>query len=375
MTVVRLKLNENIRQYRKQRGMTQEQLAEAMGVSVGAVSKWETGQTNPELGLIAQLADFFGVSIDVLLGYVLKSNNRENTIQHIKRLNLEKRFDEAPAEIAKALQKYPNCFEVVYHSGILLSNLSLEKNDPAALNKALELFERSCELIDQNADPEISLSTIQNRIAMIYANRDQFDKAIELMRKNNASGVNNAWIGYYLTHQGKYEEALPILSESLVDSIVNLYISTAGMTTSLANQGSIDEAIDVTDWMIDVLQGLEPPNRATYVKKMIVCLRTIKAMICFSDQREDLAREYLKQAEEKAKQFDENPDFSCYGIRFYHGTDHTLYDNAGETALEAIERIITTYDDAKVREALLKIWKDDRGELHEQDEKAPDSAD
>lgn len=373
---MRLKLNENIRMLRKQRGMTQEQLAEAMGVSVGAVSKWESGQTNPELGLIAELADFFGVSVDVLLGYTLKSSSRDNAIAYIKKLNLEKRYDEAPAEIAKALQKFPNCFEIVYLSGILFSNLSLEKNDPEAMNKALELFERACELIDQNTHPEISRSTIQNRIAMIYANSDRFDKAIEMMRKNNASGVNNAWIGYYLTHMGKYEEALPVLSESLIDAIVNLYISTAGMTVSLANQGKADEAIDMTDWMISVLHGLQPQKGSSYIFKMIVCMQTIKAMLCASIGRVDLARAYLQQAAQKAEQFDKKPDFSSHGIRFYHGKDHTLYDNVGETATEAIERMITTTaDDTKVREALLNIWKDIRGEVHEKDEKAPDTAD
>ena len=47
---------ENIRAYRKQRGLTQEQLAEVLGVSVGAVYKWESGSSLPELRLTCRIS-------------------------------------------------------------------------------------------------------------------------------------------------------------------------------------------------------------------------------------------------------------------------------------------------------------------------------
>ena len=56
------RLAENIKTFRKERKMTQEQLAEAMGVTVGAVYKWESDQSNPDLNLIIELADLFEVS-------------------------------------------------------------------------------------------------------------------------------------------------------------------------------------------------------------------------------------------------------------------------------------------------------------------------
>ena len=45
-------LTENIRQFRRARQMTQEQLAEVLGVTVGTVSKWESGSSTPDLALI-----------------------------------------------------------------------------------------------------------------------------------------------------------------------------------------------------------------------------------------------------------------------------------------------------------------------------------
>lgn len=62
------KLADNIRALRKQRSLTQEQLAEVLGVTVGAVYKWEAKLSQPELTMIMIMADFFDTSVDVLLG-------------------------------------------------------------------------------------------------------------------------------------------------------------------------------------------------------------------------------------------------------------------------------------------------------------------
>ena len=53
-----IKLAENIRAFRKQRSLTQEQLAEVLGVTVGAVYKWEAKLSQPELTMIMAMADF-----------------------------------------------------------------------------------------------------------------------------------------------------------------------------------------------------------------------------------------------------------------------------------------------------------------------------
>lgn len=56
-----------IAEARKRKGLTQDQLAEAMGVSPQAVSKWENDMSCPDITLLPQLADYFGISVDDLL--------------------------------------------------------------------------------------------------------------------------------------------------------------------------------------------------------------------------------------------------------------------------------------------------------------------
>lgn len=63
-----MKLNEQILHYRKKAGLSQEELAGKIGVSRQAVSKWEVGDTVPELDKLVALAKTFGVTTDELLG-------------------------------------------------------------------------------------------------------------------------------------------------------------------------------------------------------------------------------------------------------------------------------------------------------------------
>ena len=63
-----IKLHEQISFLRKQKGLTQEQLANALGVTNQSVSKWESGQCCPDIQLLPNLAELFEVSVDELLG-------------------------------------------------------------------------------------------------------------------------------------------------------------------------------------------------------------------------------------------------------------------------------------------------------------------
>lgn len=63
-----ININEQIAYYRKQRGLTQEDVARALGVTNQAVSKWESAQCCPDITLLPELADLFEVSVDKLLG-------------------------------------------------------------------------------------------------------------------------------------------------------------------------------------------------------------------------------------------------------------------------------------------------------------------
>lgn len=61
-------LGERIKYHRKRLGLTQEQLADRLGVSAQAVSKWENNQSCPDISILPELAELFGITVDELLG-------------------------------------------------------------------------------------------------------------------------------------------------------------------------------------------------------------------------------------------------------------------------------------------------------------------
>jgi len=63
-------IGENIKRLRRERGMTQEQLAEKLNITNAAVSKWERGDSLPDITMLFPIADYFGISVDELMGHI-----------------------------------------------------------------------------------------------------------------------------------------------------------------------------------------------------------------------------------------------------------------------------------------------------------------
>ena len=127
----KVSLSENIRSLRKQRKITQAKLAEALGVTVGAVYKWESGQSLPELNLVVEMADFFDISVDVLLGYRMRDNSLGCALERI--LGCCKTLDPtALTEAEKTLARYPHSFRVVYTCASAYLAFGASGHDPHA---------------------------------------------------------------------------------------------------------------------------------------------------------------------------------------------------------------------------------------------------
>ena len=105
---MQLKLTENIKRYRKEMGLTQDGLAEALGVTIGAVSKWENGNNVPDITTLMELANLYNISMDELLSYDKSSKNIDKMVETIENLCDEHKFDEAVLEANSALTRYPH---------------------------------------------------------------------------------------------------------------------------------------------------------------------------------------------------------------------------------------------------------------------------
>ncbi len=352
------RLGENIRNLRKSRRLTQEQLAEAMGVSAGAVYKWEAALSVPDIEIIILLAEYFEVSVDVLLGYEMHGSSLKSTLEALRRARVDRELEKGRQKAERALQKYPNNFQVVHESAVIFY-LSLDKE---YLRRALELFSRSLALIGQNTDDSISEALIYSRMSQIHAIFDEYDKAIELLEKYNFDSHNEAAIGEILARGcKKYDEALPHLSDALSNSINTLLYLCSGYANAYIGKGEYHKAIDVLLWLITVYNGLRITDDPIFLDRSIVVMYSACAECSALEGNFETAREYLRKAYALALRFDASPVYDMRNQKFYHGDeDARAYDSYGDTAVDAIINIINDNHDVKAQ--LNKIWEEIRNE-------------
>jgi len=133
---------------RREKGITQDELATYMGVSKASVSKWETEQSYPDITFLPKLAAYFNISIDDLMGYAPQMEKAD-----IKRLYLRlandfanKPFKEVLAECREIVKKYYSCFPLLSKMAVLYINhytLAVTADERIAiLREAVELCHR-----------------------------------------------------------------------------------------------------------------------------------------------------------------------------------------------------------------------------------------
>lgn len=138
-----MEIGNRIRELRKASGMTQERLAEMIGISFQAVSKWENNIALPDISLVPVLAQIFGVTTDELFAYSLTEMREEieryaNEAYKLRESNLA----EGKRILEEGLQKYPD-------NDILLNNLlyviDYSKNPDETIRIASRLIDKTTE--------------------------------------------------------------------------------------------------------------------------------------------------------------------------------------------------------------------------------------
>lgn len=120
----RLKLSENLAFLRRRSGKTQEELAVFLGVTKASVSKWETGQSFPDITLLPRLASYFDISVDELIGYQAQLSKEEIRKIYIRFAEaFENRpFEEVMKESREFMKEYYSCYPALLQISLLWLN-------------------------------------------------------------------------------------------------------------------------------------------------------------------------------------------------------------------------------------------------------------
>ncbi len=161
----------NLKKYRIAKGLTQEEVAAFLGITAQSVSKWERGESYPDITFLPALANIFETSVDLLIG--MDAIRAEETRYNIHKTAVEYQkngeYDKAEKTYREALLTYPNMPGMILG---LAGTLAL-KGDT---EEAIELIERGLPL----SANEKQKATLRAALCFLYLKTGREDKAVRL---------------------------------------------------------------------------------------------------------------------------------------------------------------------------------------------------
>ena len=190
---MKLKIGEKIKELRYEKGLTQEEIGALIGVSAQSVSKWERSEGYPDIEMLPSLANYFGISMDELLGTDADSKKYDEINAQWAENNQKGLHKENIILMKQALKTFPN-------DALLLVQLStsLEKAGTTDEEKAAFLRESIAvqeQIIKYCDDCEVRGATMYN-ICFAYFKNGEREKALEQAKKlpNLYKGRENALV-------------------------------------------------------------------------------------------------------------------------------------------------------------------------------------
>lgn len=341
-------IGNNIKTFRKNKGFTQEELADLLNVTPQAVSKWESGSGLPDTAMLIPLAQILGVSTDAILGYDSLSENEEivNRVKEtIKGMNSS---EEGRTEKALRISEYlstettlnPGCFEIIKDYVQAAANLSmyadpvLENSFPGEeerlekINK--DAIRKGAYLIGHCTDRTL-IEMTHYAVAWIYIHMKDFDNArahIDVL-PSIATGRVAEKISMELTF---FESGFEMMKDDIAGNSIKLFDLISSFLNTIAQDygwnGEREEALNIIRWCEDIVKAYasrkDTVNMDHYLRirrslaffKLVAVKRAgddEAAVKLYNEFKEEIGREELTEEQKtKAVELLDN-DIAHYG--------------------------------------------------------------
>ena len=288
---MKIKLSEQLKKIRRERGNTQEDLAKHLGISVQAVSKWERDEGYPDITLLPAIASYYNVSVDDLLG--VGAIEKEKKLNAYRDKNAELfRDGKSPERVTlwrEAQKEFPNDLSVIYDLMYALSAADQNAN-------ADEIIAYGERILNESTDQHLRDGAIQCLcFTYYYAKKD----AESAKKYANMAGNSVVTVDTLMPRILEGEEAVLYCQRNVMD----LFDSVQVNVRIMCQKGgySPEENIKAREFIIQCFDLLFPDGNCGFYH----CR--------YSEIYKEMAESYLKLG-------DESKMFEC----LEKSADHTI---------------------------------------------------
>ena len=244
-------MNAIVREKRKSLGLTQEQIADYLGVSTPAVNKWEKGTTYPDISLLPALARLLKTDLNTLLCYNEGLSKKEIGLflEKVVKVIRTDSFEQGFAMAMEKVQEYPNCIELLYMTAITTQgSMMMSEMTPEQKKPYEEQITRLYERVAKCDDSKFSLQA-NYMLASKWIQNEAYEKAqetIDLLPEPSDLDKRQLQADLWMK-EGKNAEAAKILERKLQQNLQTNQIILHSLAKIAIVEGDNQNALHIAD--------------------------------------------------------------------------------------------------------------------------------
>lgn len=305
-----LYIGENIKRLRRERELTQETLAEFLGVTFQSVSKWERGESYPDITILPSIASFFKVSADELLG--IDDSERKNKIKkYIDEYN-DLRMKNSPyvfEQISKAVKEFPGDYDLlVRYLEMLLAEKSAADADSESIVDEVEAIYNK--ILRYCTDDQIRIQAKRlvcmyyNTLGYVTKNEKYVHKKMNIVEEM-PNMINSK--EYLMTVVNLPDEEHYTACKRAVECETLIMLGTVNNLINYKNGFSPDYKIKAIEKILGIIDEIyDDGNYGQCYRSVIYALGDL-GRLYFETGNEKAALEYFEKCAIQAKKHDEMP--------------------------------------------------------------------
>ena len=266
-----MSIGTKVKKLRRERDMTQEQLADYLGISAKAVSQWETDRTAPDISQIPVLCNIFDITSDELLGIDVKNNEKriDEIIAGLRKIAASGEHKIAIDKAREGLSGYPNSFKLMLFFAeeiYLYSHMTPENERDANKDTALSYLEQ---ILENCTDTSIR-NRAHTTLCLWYAELGHTEEAETLAKEKESSFTSGELLARIYKGTKRFEVLRTEVQGQFFHAVAYNF---AGLIKSKYDDGtpvySDDEKLAMHQMAIDMIKMFIPDKDYCFLAQFI----------------------------------------------------------------------------------------------------------